>query len=484
MRMNGRRLCSARLYPRLTSAASSSCRPDAQRALLLLEEYRAKLNHTEDRQLRHSIQRVIDIFQSNLFQALIDIQEFYEVTLLDSQRWAESSKGADPMAPVNLWDFSSLQSTTVTSDTLPSLSTSIEKYRHHDEDLSPQDQSSPQLTEEGGPELVQVAEKNLSQIENVHGYVTHAHISPMKVVSLECLFDGSLGQEPPSPTSSTLYPHGEDSPLPSCSSNPYPPIQPAAISTPPPRQSNEWILTSHKDTSGWEDELSTMATQEMNADKENPDGRKMEEEEEEEEEEPVVKDKDRFSEAFCIRAGELWKEWGGDSRMQNDRPSTEEPLLSLHLLSDALSPRQPAPPPPPRSLLQEPEEAQRRRHATFTTATTAAATSSMLNSVWYAKKMGRRIMGTLRRTKRLHRRLLMSLWVACCGCDAAGGGRELLNVPEFSAAVARLWNLIPGLSGPVQLLCDVQRFTCITAASRSGQMCGTPAVAHAFPSVA
>ncbi|XP_028283153.1 discs large homolog 1-like protein isoform X11 [Parambassis ranga] len=209
---------------------------DAQRALLLLEEYRAKLNHVEDRQLRHSIQRVIDIFQSNLFQALIDIQEFYEVTLLDSQRWAESSKEADPMAPVNLWDFSSLQSTTVTSDTLPSLSTSIEKYRHHDEDSSPQEQSSPQLTEEaGGPELVQVAEKSLSQIENVHGYVTHAHISPMKVASLECIFDGSspLGPqlpELPSPSSSILYPHGEDSPLPSCSSNPYPPIQ----ANPPP----------------------------------------------------------------------------------------------------------------------------------------------------------------------------------------------------------------------------------------------------------
>ncbi|XP_029930483.1 discs large homolog 1-like protein isoform X9 [Myripristis murdjan] len=184
---------------------------DAQRALLLLEEYRMKLNHTEDRQLRHSIQRVIDIFQSNLFQALIDIQEFYEVTLLDSHKWAESSKGADPTPPVNLWDFSSLQSTTVTSDTLPSLSTSIEKYRHHDEDSSPQEQSSPQLTEEaGGPELVQVAEKNLSQIENVHGYVTHAHISPMKVASLECIFDGpsALGQhhlELPPPSPSTLY---------------------------------------------------------------------------------------------------------------------------------------------------------------------------------------------------------------------------------------------------------------------------------------
>ncbi|KAM9459586.1 disks large homolog 1 isoform 23-T24 [Salvelinus alpinus] len=85
------------------------------------------------------------------------------------------------MPPVNLWDFSSLQSTTVTSDTLPILSTSIEKYRHHDEDTSPQEQNSPQLTDEvPGPELVQVAEKNLSQIENVHGYVAQAHISPMK----------------------------------------------------------------------------------------------------------------------------------------------------------------------------------------------------------------------------------------------------------------------------------------------------------------
>nr|XP_061795675.1 discs large homolog 1-like protein isoform X2 [Nerophis lumbriciformis] len=190
---------------------------DAQRALSLLEEYRAKLQHADERPLRVSIQRVIDIFQSNLFQALIDIQEFYEVTLLDSQRWAESGKTAEGAAPVNPWDFSSLPSTTVTSDTLPSLSTSIEKYRHHDEDSSPQeDRSSPHLMEEaGGPELVQVAEKNLSQIENVHGYVTHAHISPMKVASLECVFDGSpsSGPEQPelpsSPALSSLYPHGD-----------------------------------------------------------------------------------------------------------------------------------------------------------------------------------------------------------------------------------------------------------------------------------
>ncbi|XP_062338140.1 discs large homolog 1-like protein isoform X1 [Osmerus eperlanus] len=235
---------------------------DAQRALSLLEEYRTKLNHTEDRQLRHSIQRVIDIFQSNLFQALIDIQEFYEVTLLDSQKCVESPKAVEPMPPVNLWDFSSLQSTTVTSDTLPSLSTSIEdspllneilhtlaqakaspceveqKYKHHDEDTSPQEQSSPQLTDESpGPELVQVAEKNLSQIENVHGYVAHAHISPMKVASLECIFDGSsaLGQqEVPPLTPTSPYPPSEDSPLPSCSSAPYPQSQALFQANPPP----------------------------------------------------------------------------------------------------------------------------------------------------------------------------------------------------------------------------------------------------------
>ncbi|XP_028856844.1 disks large homolog 1 isoform X15 [Denticeps clupeoides] len=156
---------------------------DAQRALLLLEEYRAKLGRTEDRQLRHSIERVIGIFQSNLFQALIDIQEFYEVTLQDNQKCVEVVKSEDLTPPVNQWDLSSLPSTTVTSETLPSsLSPSVEKYRYQDEDpTSPAEHSSPQLPSEmPAPELVQVSEKNISQIENVHGYVSQAHISPMK----------------------------------------------------------------------------------------------------------------------------------------------------------------------------------------------------------------------------------------------------------------------------------------------------------------
>lgn len=36
-----------------------------------MEEYKTKLGQTEDRQLRQSLERVINIFQSNLFQALI-----------------------------------------------------------------------------------------------------------------------------------------------------------------------------------------------------------------------------------------------------------------------------------------------------------------------------------------------------------------------------------------------------------------------------
>ncbi|XP_032554314.1 disks large homolog 1 isoform X9 [Chiroxiphia lanceolata] len=155
---------------------------DTQRALRLLEEYRSKLSQAEDRQLRNSIERVISIFQSNLFQALIDIQEFYEVTLLDNPKCIDHSQPSEPIQPVNTWDFSSLPSTTVTSETLPSsLSPSVEKYRYQDEDTPPQEHNSPHIANEvTGPELVHVSEKNLSQIENVHGFVSHSHISPVK----------------------------------------------------------------------------------------------------------------------------------------------------------------------------------------------------------------------------------------------------------------------------------------------------------------
>ncbi|XP_062987764.1 disks large homolog 1 isoform X8 [Elgaria multicarinata webbii] len=159
---------------------------DTQRALRLLEDYRAKLSQMEDRQLRKSVERVIGIFQSNLFQALIDIQEFYEVTLLDNPKSVDHSKEIEFVQPVNTWDFSSLPSTTVTSGTLPSsLSPATEKYRSQDDEedtpsLEPSG-SSPQAPSEGtAPELVHVSEKSLSQIESIHGFVSHSHISPVK----------------------------------------------------------------------------------------------------------------------------------------------------------------------------------------------------------------------------------------------------------------------------------------------------------------
>uniref|UniRef100_M3Z9S5 Disks large homolog 1 n=1 Tax=Nomascus leucogenys TaxID=61853 RepID=M3Z9S5_NOMLE len=144
---------------------------NTQRALHLLEEYRSKLK------------RVINIFPSNLFQALIDSQEFYEVTLLDNPKCIDRLKPSEPIEPVNTWEISSLPSSTVTSETLPSsLSPSVEKYRYQDEDTPPQEHISPQITNEViGPELVHVSEKNLSEIENVHGFVSHSHISPIKV---------------------------------------------------------------------------------------------------------------------------------------------------------------------------------------------------------------------------------------------------------------------------------------------------------------
>ncbi|XP_059799954.1 discs large homolog 1-like protein isoform X3 [Hypanus sabinus] len=154
---------------------------DAQRALKLLENYRAKLAKTEDRQLRASIERVINIFRSNLFQALIDIQEFYEVSLLDNQPVPQKNSGIVPA--VHNWDISSLPSTIVASESPPiSLSPNAEKYRYQDDDASPQEHSSPQISNDmKGPELVHVSEKNLSQIENIHGFVSQSHISPMKI---------------------------------------------------------------------------------------------------------------------------------------------------------------------------------------------------------------------------------------------------------------------------------------------------------------
>uniref|UniRef100_A0A8C7QTZ0 Discs, large homolog 2 (Drosophila) n=1 Tax=Oncorhynchus mykiss TaxID=8022 RepID=A0A8C7QTZ0_ONCMY len=75
-----------------------------------------------------------------------------------------------------------------TNNTL-SLMFGCKQYRYEDED-SPPEHGFPRLTNEvRAPELVHVSEKNLSEIENVHGYVSHSHISPLKVNGTEIEYE-------------------------------------------------------------------------------------------------------------------------------------------------------------------------------------------------------------------------------------------------------------------------------------------------------
>nr|XP_031537268.1 disks large homolog 2 isoform X2 [Vicugna pacos] len=173
-------------------------RKDTDRALSLLEEYCKKLRKPEEQQLKGAVKKVMGIFQSSLFQALLDIQEFYEVTLLNSQKSCEQ-KIEEANQVAQRWEKTSLlapchdnlqKSAEQNQGKCPAQNCSVEApawmpvhhctYRYQDED-APHDHSLPRLTHEvRGPELVHVSEKNLSQIENVHGYVLQSHISPLK----------------------------------------------------------------------------------------------------------------------------------------------------------------------------------------------------------------------------------------------------------------------------------------------------------------
>uniref|UniRef100_A0A7N6B5B5 Discs, large homolog 2 (Drosophila) n=1 Tax=Anabas testudineus TaxID=64144 RepID=A0A7N6B5B5_ANATE len=175
---------------------------DTARALGLLEEYCTKLRKPEEQQLKTAIQRVMGIFKSNLFEALLDIQEFYEVTLLNTQKSCEQKlQEVNHMA--DKWEKSvTVQNFELTHSACPMEEVSehsITLYHYQEDDSPPLDKGFPRLTNEvRAPELVHVSEKNLSEIENVHGYVSHSHISPLKVISPSCA-SLSLLQASPAP---------------------------------------------------------------------------------------------------------------------------------------------------------------------------------------------------------------------------------------------------------------------------------------------
>ncbi|KAF7256224.1 hypothetical protein EG68_06865 [Paragonimus skrjabini miyazakii] len=59
---------------------------DAHLALDQLAEYRNHLDHRIDAPLVSALTRLMNVFQSRLFLALLDIQDFYELTLLDPDK--------------------------------------------------------------------------------------------------------------------------------------------------------------------------------------------------------------------------------------------------------------------------------------------------------------------------------------------------------------------------------------------------------------
>ncbi|XP_055371151.1 disks large 1 tumor suppressor protein isoform X4 [Condylostylus longicornis] len=75
----------------------------AHRALELLEDYHSRLSEPQDRALRIAIERVIRIFKSRLFQALLDIQEFYELTLLDESKTIQQ-KTVETLQIASKWE--------------------------------------------------------------------------------------------------------------------------------------------------------------------------------------------------------------------------------------------------------------------------------------------------------------------------------------------------------------------------------------------
>ncbi|KYO31891.1 disks large 1 tumor suppressor protein-like [Alligator mississippiensis] len=70
-------------------------RKDTDRALQLLEEYCKKLKKPEEQQLKKAIKKVMGIFKSSLFQALLDITSVSQYILDEAALPKEEPPSAD-----------------------------------------------------------------------------------------------------------------------------------------------------------------------------------------------------------------------------------------------------------------------------------------------------------------------------------------------------------------------------------------------------
>ncbi|XP_017121680.1 disks large 1 tumor suppressor protein isoform X20 [Drosophila elegans] len=148
---------------------------EAHRALELLEDYHARLSEPQDRALRIAIERVIRIFKSRLFQALLDIQEFYELTLLDDSKSIQQ-KTAETLQIATKWEkdgqavkIADNQRMRIESDTENAKEPSIEQQQQQRSSRSPQQlQQNPQQPQQQQQQLQQ-GSKSRSGSQTVNG---------------------------------------------------------------------------------------------------------------------------------------------------------------------------------------------------------------------------------------------------------------------------------------------------------------------------
>ncbi|KQS29822.1 uncharacterized protein Dere_GG18414, isoform S [Drosophila erecta] len=145
----------------------------AHRALELLEDYHARLSEPQDRALRIAIERVIRIFKSRLFQALLDIQEFYELTLLDDSKSIQQ-KTAETLQIATKWEkdgqavkIADNQRMRIESDTENAKEPTAEQQQQAQQrsSRSPQQQNSQQPQ----PQQQQQGSKSRSGSQTVNG---------------------------------------------------------------------------------------------------------------------------------------------------------------------------------------------------------------------------------------------------------------------------------------------------------------------------
>ncbi|KQS29814.1 uncharacterized protein Dere_GG18414, isoform J [Drosophila erecta] len=169
---------------------------EAHRALELLEDYHARLSEPQDRALRIAIERVIRIFKSRLFQALLDIQEFYELTLLDDSKSIQQ-KTAETLQIATKWEkdgqavkIADNQRMRIESDTENAKEPTAEQQQQAQQrsSRSPQQQNSqqpqPQQQQQGSKSRSGSQTQSQIQIQSLTQTYPNAHQRKRVLVSL------------------------------------------------------------------------------------------------------------------------------------------------------------------------------------------------------------------------------------------------------------------------------------------------------------